>query len=137
MKKSKKAKKAKNKKQKIILVEIARSFSYKVNAGNYETRDFFCSQKAEVPLEDAEKTSEALYQFCKKEVIKSVNEFQRKIDFSNLAENQSVDYFREKNKLTPEEEAKKREADECMAHDAKKENKVGYDKGTKSFSIVN
>lgn len=57
------------------LVEIARSFSYKLNVGNYESRDFFCSQKAEVPESEAEKTSELLYQFCKNEVMKSVEKY--------------------------------------------------------------
>ena len=57
------------------LVEIARSFSFKLNVGNYESRDFFCSQKAEVPASEAEKTSEALYEFCKNEVLKSVNKY--------------------------------------------------------------
>lgn len=56
-------------------VEIARSFSYKHNLGNYQSADFFCSQKAEVPVKDAEKTSEALYQFCKDQVTKSLNEY--------------------------------------------------------------
>ena len=54
------------------LVEVARSFTYKYNAGNYESRDFFCSQKAEIPEKDAEKKSEELYEFCRKEVAKSV-----------------------------------------------------------------
>ena len=57
------------------LVEVCRSFSYKLNVGNYESRDFFCSQKAEVPEIEAVETSEALYQFCKNEVIKSVNSY--------------------------------------------------------------
>ena len=57
------------------LVEVARSFTYKLNSGNYESRDFFCSQKAECKVEDAEATSERLYQFCKKEVIRSINEW--------------------------------------------------------------
>lgn len=65
-----------NKKQ---LVEIARSYSYKktTNLGNYnsESVDFFCSQKAEVPEDEAEKTSEALYQFCKAECIKGLNSY--------------------------------------------------------------
>ena len=56
-------------------MEIARSFSLKVNLGNYEMADFFASQKAECELKDAEKISEALYQFCRAEVIKSVNIF--------------------------------------------------------------
>ena len=62
--------------KKIKLVEIARSFSRKINLGNYETADFFCSEKAEVPEKDAEKTSEALYSFCESEVMKSVADFQ-------------------------------------------------------------
>jgi len=57
------------------LVEVARSFSFKLNLGNYQMADFFCSEKAEVPETEAEKTSEALYEFCKEEVIKSVNSY--------------------------------------------------------------
>ena len=57
------------------LIEIARSFSYKLNLGNYQTANFFCSQKAEVPLEEAVKTSEELFKFCKEEVMKSVDEY--------------------------------------------------------------
>ena len=59
-----------NKKDK--LVEIARSFSYKMSMPKYENRDFFCSQKCECTEEEAEAKSEQLYNFCKKEVLKSV-----------------------------------------------------------------
>ena len=59
------------------LVEIARSFSYKLNVGNYESRDFFCSQKSECPENQAEEKSEALYQFCKQQVMKAVREYLR------------------------------------------------------------
>ena len=57
------------------LVEIARSFSYKLNVGNFESRDFFCSHKAEVKEEEAEEASEKLHAFCKSEVIKSLNAY--------------------------------------------------------------
>lgn len=57
------------------LVEVARSFQFKLNVGNYESRDFFCSQKAECLAADAEDTSEKLYAFCKKEVMKSVKAY--------------------------------------------------------------
>jgi ATP-dependent exoDNAse (exonuclease V) alpha subunit len=67
-----------NKKQN--LVEVARSFSRKLNLGNYQTADFFCSQKAEVLESEVVETSEALYKFCKEEVEKSVWDY--------LAENQ-------------------------------------------------
>ena len=59
------------------LVEIARSFSYKLNVGNYESRDFFCSQKAECKPEDAEKVSESLADFCKEEVVRAVNKYKQ------------------------------------------------------------
>jgi len=59
------------------LIEIARSFSFKLNLPNYQNADFFCSQKAEVEEKEAEKTSEKLHSFCKREVIKSVNAFKK------------------------------------------------------------
>ena len=59
-----------NKKQK--LVEVCRSFSYKYFEKQYESRDFFCSQKVEVPEVEAVKASEKLYEFVKDEVMKSV-----------------------------------------------------------------
>ena len=57
------------------LVEIARSFSYKHNLGNFQSCDFFCSQKAEVPEAEAEETSHKLYLFCKGQVAKALSEF--------------------------------------------------------------
>jgi len=62
-------------------VEIARSYSYKLNCGNYESRDFFCSEKAECLPEEAEKVSELLYSFCKRQVLKAVEEHQREEGF--------------------------------------------------------
>lgn len=59
------------------MVEITRSFTYKLNRGNYESSDFFMAQKAECQSEDAEVISEKLYQFCKKEVMRAVSEYQR------------------------------------------------------------
>lgn len=59
------------------LVEVVRSFSYKANVGNYESRDFFCSQKAECRLEDADEVSERLHQFCKQQVLRAVNEYMK------------------------------------------------------------
>lgn len=56
-------------------VEIARSFSYKLNVGNYESRDFFCSQKAECPIDDAERVSDALHAFCKTQVLKALADY--------------------------------------------------------------
>ena len=55
--------------------EITRSFSYKLNVGNYESRDFFCSQKAECSIEDAPDISDRLYQFCKSQVMRAVDDY--------------------------------------------------------------
>lgn len=54
------------------LVEVARSYSYKLNVGNYESRDFFCSQKAECRLSEAEEVSERLFKFCRAQVMRAV-----------------------------------------------------------------
>jgi len=59
------------------LIEIARSFSFKLNLPNYQNADFFCSQKAEVEAGEEKKVSEKLHSFCKSEVIKSVNAFKK------------------------------------------------------------
>lgn len=55
--------------------EICRSFAFKMNVGNYESRDFFMSQKAECLISDIERVSEALHAFCKSQVLKSVNDY--------------------------------------------------------------
>jgi hypothetical protein len=60
--------------------EIARSFSFKLNVGNYESRDFFCSQKAECKLKDSERISEALHEFCKVQVMKDVNAYRAELE---------------------------------------------------------
>lgn len=75
------------------MVEIAVSFSYKVNLQNYltvdeQTRlikrnmgvayggtDFFMSQKASCPPSEQETKSEALQDFCKRSVMKAVNAY--------------------------------------------------------------
>lgn len=55
-------------------IEIARSFSYKMNVGNYESRDFFASAKKECAQSEAEEVAAQLYEFCKKQVLASVNQ---------------------------------------------------------------
>jgi hypothetical protein len=57
------------------LVEICRSFCFRLNVGNYESRDFFCSEKAECHEKDAEAVSHRLYEFCRREVMRAVGEW--------------------------------------------------------------
>lgn len=63
----------------VLRVEIARSFSFKLNCANYggnqyESQDFFCSEKAECAIDDADDVSEMLYQFCKSQVRLAVKD---------------------------------------------------------------
>ena len=59
------------------MVEVVRSFSFKLSLPNYQNADFFCSQKRECPESEAEKVSEILHDFCKNEVIKSINRYKQ------------------------------------------------------------
>lgn len=56
----------------IGLVEIARSYAFKVNLGNYQSADFFCSQKSQCAVKDADVVSQALFDFCKRDVLRAV-----------------------------------------------------------------
>jgi hypothetical protein len=58
-----------------LMCEIARSYSRKVNLGNYETIDIFCSRKEEVPMSEAEETSKRLFEFCRAEVEKNIGDY--------------------------------------------------------------
>lgn len=56
-------------------IEICRSFAFKLNLGNYQSADFFASAKQEVPEDQGEALSEKLYRFCRREILKSIAEF--------------------------------------------------------------
>ena len=120
------------------LVEITRSFSMKKNKGNYETEDYFCSQKAECYESEAKEVSENLYKFCKEQVLKSYNG--DKIDFSKLAENLPDEHFKIK-KLSADEQEDKREADEQKEIDNKQEIKYAFagknENGSPKFEQIN
>lgn len=56
-------------------VKITRSFSYKLNVGNYESRDFFCSYSGECAASEAHSAAEDAQQFCVDEVLESVKQY--------------------------------------------------------------
>lgn len=58
-------------------VEIVRSFSFKLNVGNYESRDFFCSQKVVCDAIEVDEVSSKVYQWCKQQVLGAVREYKR------------------------------------------------------------
>jgi len=60
-------------------VEICRSFAYKLNTGNYESRDFFCSYKIEAPKSQEQEASQSAYEFCEAEVLEAVKNYRKKL----------------------------------------------------------
>lgn len=59
--------------------EVVRSFAYKVNLGNYQSADFFCSQKSECAVEDSQDVSRAVYDFVKGEVMTAVKQLRKEL----------------------------------------------------------
>jgi hypothetical protein len=58
------------------LVKVTRSFTRKVNLGNYESADFFCSQTAECEPESVDETSGLIHEWCVDEVMnKAIPDF--------------------------------------------------------------
>ena len=52
-------------------IEISRSYSEKVNMGNHQTFDSFCSAKCEV---------DEKYEFCKEQVKKEIKEHREEVE---------------------------------------------------------
>ena len=57
------------------LVKVTRSFSYKLNLGDYQNADFFCSQTVECEPESAAEASAMAHEFCTEEVGKAISDF--------------------------------------------------------------
>ena len=57
------------------LIGITRRFSMKLNLGNYESAEFFASERAECSPEMAEEVSRDLDEFCKDQVLESIRDF--------------------------------------------------------------
>ena len=64
-------------------IEISRSYSEKVNMGNYQTFDSFCSAKCEVDEKEADQKSKELYEFCKEQVKKEIKEYREEVEKLN------------------------------------------------------
>lgn len=60
------------------MVEVVRSVSFKLNLGNYQSMDFFCSQKAQCEPGMADEVSTDLYDWCYAQVMDSVREVKQK-----------------------------------------------------------
>jgi len=62
------------------LTEVSRSYSYKLNLGNYQSADFFCAQKITCYEDEAEEASQRVYDFCRRQVMLAVRQEQARID---------------------------------------------------------
>lgn len=58
--------------------EVVRSVSFKLNLGNYQSMDFFCSQKAECGADEVDAVAVDLSEWCYDKVMESAKEVQRK-----------------------------------------------------------
>ena len=67
------------------IVEVVRSVSFKLNLGNYQSMDFFCSQKAQCEPGEADQVSADLYEWCYDQVMASANEVKRKQEVKQAA----------------------------------------------------
>jgi hypothetical protein len=61
-------------------VEVVRSFTYKLNVGNYESRDFFASQKITCEAAQADAASAMLAEWCEEQVLAQVKDYLRRRD---------------------------------------------------------
>jgi hypothetical protein len=67
------------------VVEVVRACSFKLNLGNYQSMDFFCSQKAQCLPDEVDQVSADLYEWCFQEVMASANEVKRKQEAKQAA----------------------------------------------------
>ena len=58
-------------------VEVVRSVSFKLNLGNYQSMDFFCSQKAQCGADEVDSVSADLYDWCYDQVMESARKVKR------------------------------------------------------------
>ena len=61
-------------------MEVVRSFSRKINLGNYESADFFCSARSECAVEDQAEVAASLYLFCRNTVLREAKEYRMDLD---------------------------------------------------------
>jgi len=59
-------------------VTITRSFSAKINLGNYENVDVFCSAQSTVPADEMHVHSMTLHSFCRDQVREEVDAIKRR-----------------------------------------------------------
>jgi len=72
------------------LIEVARSFSRKLNIGNYETADFFCSYKEETTPEKADEVSKNAFDFCRVQVEFDIEDYKKRGELKPMTKQQNI-----------------------------------------------
>jgi Mn-dependent DtxR family transcriptional regulator len=54
-------------------IEIAKARTLKINLGEYQSIDYFCSAKIEVDIDKAEEAGKKLEEFIRKDIVDDVN----------------------------------------------------------------
>ena len=114
-------------------IEIARSFSRKVNLGHFQNADFFCSAKAEVSEKDAVKIAEELDKFVQDEVMKSVNTYRLENDLIEKKPIKPVKRLNWKDRNKGEEGKIDRAKEDGEAEKIREENRESMEEFTKLF----
>lgn len=78
------------------LVEVCRSFAYKLNLENhggprYESADFFASRKMQCAAEDADWVSQQIFEECVAEVRESVTRFKEEMHRKMAAQSKAAE----------------------------------------------
>ena len=61
-------------------MNIVRSFSRKINLGNFENCDFGCSMEDECEVDELEARSRLLHDYCKRDVEESIEEYKQELE---------------------------------------------------------
>lgn len=71
--------------------EVTASFSMKLNLGNFENADIFCSQKVECLEKDADEVFEKVHEWCKNRVVRAIGRFKsQKLAARELADEEAI-----------------------------------------------
>ena len=82
-------------KEVIEKIEICRSFSHRINVGNYEHKDSFCSAKIECDINEVEEKSKMLDEIVQREVNKTLAGLTKQPEPQGLVIEEELKFYKE------------------------------------------